>query len=62
MKTRLIIRFRPLIFIFKRNWYSIGRWKTKQEYPMSGGYCRLIDFGIVTFGYGKHNINDTKED
>ncbi len=46
---RIIIRFRPISWMFKKNWYSTYRWTHPEDFW--GETIYLIDFGVLTFGY-----------
>ncbi len=45
----MILVFRPLKFIFYKNWYSVYRWTHPTEYENT--ISHLIDFGFLTIGY-----------
>lgn len=46
---KCIFRVRPLRWLFRRNWYSLYRWRNPVE--QDGETVRLIDMGPVTVGY-----------
>lgn len=46
---RLIVRIRPIHYIFKRKWYTFRR--LHEEYVLNNECVRLIDCGMITFGY-----------
>lgn len=50
---RIIFRIRPLNFMFRKNWYSLYRWKNPYEtyYNEKYNYNRVIDIGFITIGY-----------
>jgi hypothetical protein len=51
---RLIFRVRPIRWMFRKNWYSLHRWK----HPLNnneGEQVKLIDIGSFTIGYAKAN-------
>lgn len=55
MKYKLILCFRPISFMFLKNWYSLYRWNNPTEYENQ--IFRMIDIGVITIGY-----KYTKED
>jgi len=46
---RLVLVFRPISWIFRKDWYGLYRWKNPLSYENYRIY--LIDFGLITFGY-----------
>jgi len=48
---RMILRFRPISWMFRRNWYSFYRWTHPQDY--GNEIYKLFDFGSITIGYVK---------
>jgi hypothetical protein len=47
----IILCFRPIKWMFIRNWYSMYRWNNSTHYE--NRVHKLIDFGFITFGYSK---------
>ena len=50
---QIIFRCRPIKWMFKKNWYSLYRWKNPFTYPSDGMIGRVIDAGVFTIGYRK---------
>ena len=51
---RIIVRFRPISYIFYKNWYSLYRWKNPHYYEDEDKVrVKLIDIGAITIGYRK---------
>ncbi len=48
--VRFILWFRPIRYIFYRNWYSTMRWRKPYDSPY-GEIVYLLDFGFITFGF-----------
>lgn len=48
---RIILRVRPLEFIFNKNWYSKTRFITPVFYENEK--LRIIDIGCLSVGYAK---------
>lgn len=49
---RLILNFRPIEFMFIKNWYSLYRWRNPFTH-FNNETVKLIDIGSLTIGYGK---------
>ncbi len=47
--VRLTLVVRPISYMFRKNWYSLYRWKNPPE--IEGEIAHLVDFGSFTFGY-----------
>lgn len=45
---RLIFRVRPISFLFRKDWYSICRWKGVNY---ENEVLHLLDIGMITIGY-----------
>ena len=52
----IIFRFRGFSFLFYKQWYSTYRWKN--PYTHEGEITKLIDFGMISFGYRKKERSD----
>ena len=44
---RLILRFRPFSWFFRKDWYSLKRWGMNDSNNES---LYLVDIGAITFG------------
>lgn len=47
--TRLVLTFRPIKWMLRKDWYSTSRWGFSGPDPLERIW--LIDFGAVTFGF-----------
>lgn len=54
-KYQPMILFRPFKWIFRKDWYSLYRWRKTDNYPFSTDTVRLIDIGMLSIGYTTMN-------
>lgn len=55
---RLVFARRGLAWIFRKDWYSLYRWRNPDTYPMSSDTLRIVDIGA--FSVGIRTLKDHK--
>ena len=56
MKKKLVFVWRGFSRIFRKDWYSLYRWRNPTTYPMSDDTLQIVDIGAFSIG-----IRSTKE-
>ena len=51
---KYFIRFRPITFFFRKNWYCLNRIKLEANRSLYENYSFIIDLGAITIGKRKY--------